>query len=108
MNDVRTVTESEDEVKPLHESIVSRIGFWQGLVVSAISIATTIAVLSVFFTGALNRLQQVESKQAQAEIQLEKLRNELNERLLRIEEKMVNKEDFRELKTDVKELIRRK
>lgn len=102
------IHKTEDTVKPLNESIVSRIGFWQGLVVSGISIATTIIVISAFFSGSLSRLSQVEKDMESRANEIRSVRTDLDSRLQRIEQNMVNKEDFKELKTDVKELVRRK
>lgn len=95
-------------MKPMSESIISKVGFWQGLVVAAISFVVTLGTVFIAAGGAFQRLSQVEKEMQDNKVEIQTVRTDIDGKLQRIEEKMVNKEDFRELKSDVKDLLKRK
>lgn len=95
-------------MKPMSESVISKVGFWQGLVVSLIAVVTSIVTIGVVFGGSLNRLARVEEELKETKQSVSTVRSDIEGRLERIEEKMVNKDDFKEVKADVKELLRQR
>lgn len=95
-------------MKRMSESIVSKVGFWQGLVVSLIAVVTSVVTIGVVFGGSLNRLSKVEEEVKETKAAVSTVRSDIESRLERIEEKMVNKDDFKEVKADVKELLRQR
>ncbi len=86
----------------------TRLTFWQGVIIAAISIGTTVLTVGVLWGGAMARLNYVEAESRENKLKIEKISADVNQKLETIKNTMVNKDDFREVKTDVKELIRRK
>jgi anti-sigma-K factor RskA len=96
----------EMTVKNIRESVISNVGFWQGLVVALISVCTTLGVIFVTAGGTLARLAQVEKDQTELKQAATIDRSNTQNSLQRIEDRMVDKEDFKELRQDVKNLTR--
>lgn len=86
----------------------AKFSFWQGIVIATISIVTTILTGGVLFGGAIQRLNYVEAESRDNKLKIEQMNKDVNLKLETIQNTMVNKDDFRELKSDVKELIKRK
>lgn len=84
---------------PMSESVISKVGFWQGLVVAGISIIVTLATVFIAVGGLFQRVTQVEKDQQESEQKYAGL----DDRLRRIEEKMVDKEDFREMRRELQQ-----
>jgi hypothetical protein len=89
---------------PMSESVISKVGFWQGLVVAGISIIVTLATVFIAVGGLFQRVNQVEIDQKE----IEQKYAGLDDRLRRIEEKMVDKEDFREMRRELQQYFSRK
>lgn len=95
------------------QSIASHSGaakftFWQGVLIAVISIMTTILTIGVVWGNTQTRLNYVEAESKENKQKLEQMNSDFNQKLEFIKENMVNKDDFKELKSDVKELIKRK
>lgn len=97
---------TEKVMKPVGQSIIAKVGFWQGLVVGGIAIITTLATFFVAAGGSLQRLSQVEKDVIRIETSNTKENERFGQQLQRIEEKMADKDDVKELQKDVKDLIR--
>lgn len=95
-------------MQPMSESIISKVGFWQGLIVAGLSIFVTVSTVFLFFGGAFQRLNQVEKDTEQNKQEIQTFKADIDGRLQRIEERMIDKDDFRELKADVKDLLKRR
>lgn len=99
---------AENVMKPLGQSLISKVGFWQGLIVGAIAIITSLATFFIVAGGSLQRLNQVEKETDALRLGTAEDRRDLQKNLKDIQDRMVDKDDFRELKQDVKDLIKQK
>ena len=86
----------------------AKITIWQAIVIAVISVGTTILTVGVLWGGAMARLNYVEAESRENKLKLEQVNTDVNQKLETIKNALVNKDDFRELKADVKELIKRK
>lgn len=91
-------------MQAMSESVISKVGFWQGLVVAGISIVVTLGTVFIAAGGLFQRVTQVEADQKEIEVKYAGL----DDRLRRIEEKMVDKEDFREMRRELQQYFSRK
>lgn len=91
------------------ESMRKKPDFWQGLTVSAVAAAVSIAVTVggwlYFAGGQAQRLTEVENKQRALETQNETKIQLIDTRLRTIEQRMISKEDLKEFKEDIRQLI---
>lgn len=92
----------------LPQNKTAKFTFWQGVLIAFISIGTTILTVGVLWGGAMARLNYIEAQSRENKLRIEQINADVNQKLETIKTTMVNKDDFRDLKTDVKELIKRK
>ena len=95
------------------KSFASRNGaakftFWQGILIAVISAGTTILTIGVLWGGAMARLSYVEAESKENKLKIEQINADVNQKLETIKTTMIDRDDFRDLKSDVKELIKRK
>ena len=84
----------------------TRASFWNALLTSAISVLSTLVLVGVFFGGVFQRLATVEVKAEKNEQKIEAQNKETNLRLEEIKIRMVDKEDFKELRKDFQDFAR--
>jgi uncharacterized membrane-anchored protein YhcB (DUF1043 family) len=78
--------------------------FWQGVITFAISAAGALLVVGIAWGMLSMRVANVEAKQVEQSQQ----NANVEQRLERIQERMVDKDLFNETRQDVKELLKRK
>ena len=85
-----------------------KASFLSTLLASAISGISALVLAAIFFGGIFQRLNSVEAKAEENKQKLEQQTKEINLRLDDIQKRMVEKDDFRDLRKDVQDFVRKK
>ena len=94
---------------PVAETIsTGKISFWQTFLTALISIASTLVLGGVFLGGTFQRLTEAETKVAETRQKQEELNKEMNIKRDDIQHRMVEKDDFKELRKDFQDFARKK
>jgi uncharacterized protein HemX len=90
------------------QTIQSKVSFWQAFVIAAISIVVSIGAVGASYAKFQSRLDAVETKQLQQDKQIDDNNANVQQRLEKIQDRMVDKDLFNETRQDVKKLLERK